>query len=58
MKADVEEKVATIRATLDELRTDDVLSGTIILEIDELLDRLSDATEATTSTVGKATPGR
>ena len=46
---DAEDKIATIRAVLDELRAEDVLDGMLILELDQLLDRLRDATEATTS---------
>ena len=37
---DVEAKVATIREALDELRGTGVLDGFIIIELDELLDRL------------------
>jgi len=56
---DVEERIATIREALDELRAEDALDGFILIELDQLLDRLRDATEATTtSDGGRATRGQ
>ena len=40
---DVEEKVATIREALDSLRAEDALDAFILIELDELLDRLREA---------------
>ena len=48
---DVEEKVATIREALDSLRAENVLDGMLILELDQLLDRLRDEMATTTSAV-------
>ena len=42
---DVEERIATIRAALDELRAEDALDAFILIELDELLDHLRDAVE-------------
>ena len=42
---DVEERIATIRAALDELRADDALDGMIILELEDILDRLRNLVE-------------
>lgn len=44
--ADVEEKIAVIREALDELRVGEVFEGWIILELDDLLDRLCDLAES------------
>ena len=55
---DVEEKVATIREALDSLRAENVLDGMLILELDQLLDRLRDEMATTTSDVGEESLGQ
>ena len=55
---DVEEKVATIREALDSLRAENVLDGMLILELDQLLDRLRDEMATTTSDGRRATRGQ